>query len=41
MHTRICRLLFLAVVCLAVIAPAAGAQGTGYAPGSAGIGDPR
>jgi aminopeptidase N len=40
MHKRICRLLILAAACLAATAPAAGAQSTGYAPGSAGIGDP-
>jgi aminopeptidase N len=38
MFPRICRILILTAACLAVAAPAAGAQS--FAPGAAGIGDP-
>src|SRR5215218_6231018 len=38
MQRRICRLVIFTAACLAVGAPAAGAQS--YAPGAAGIGDP-
>jgi hypothetical protein len=38
MFRRICRILILTAACLAVGAPAAGAES--FAPGAAGIGDP-
>jgi opacity protein-like surface antigen len=40
MHRPICRLLILAAACVALTAPAAGAQTTVYSPGAVGIGDP-